>query len=401
MNTGWHRSELTYCTNVHLGENLQQVSEIVNGALASVRQNRGLSQMSGGLWLSYPTAQTLSSADELQLFAKLLQENGITLFTLNGFPARGFHSSRVKEAVYQPDWSEPERLDYTLKLAHILAVLLPHDITEGTISTVPLGFGPNWNEKKHQQALLALEQCMIELDKIYQHSGRQIRLCLEMEPGCVLESTDTLIPFFTTELVDHMASKNLDKRLIKRHLGVCFDVCHQAVMFEDSYQALQRIREAGIHIGKIQISSALELKDPGDIKARSALLGFVEQKYLHQSRCKDKQGRLQSVMDLDQAFCVFPLTHPWRVHFHVPIQAETLISEGLTTTQKEICRTLDYLADNPELHPHLEVETYTWSALPKRIRPTNQHMIVDGLTAELQWLETQMQQRGLLSELPA
>jgi hypothetical protein len=103
-------------------------------------------------------------------------------------------------------------------------------------------------------------------------------------------------------------------------------------------------------------------------------------------------------MDLDQAFNAFPATHPWRVHFHVPIQAESLISDGLGTTQQDIGRTLDFLRDNPELHPHLEVETYTWTALPKSIRPTDEQQMVNGLTAEVLWLETQMQQRGLLRE---
>ena len=398
MNTAWFRSELTYCTNVHPGENLAQVSEIVNGALSTIRKNRGLSTMAGGLWLSHPTAMALSSTESLQRFSGELDNNGITLFTLNGFPARGFHSPRVKEAVYHPDWSEPERLAYTIKLAHILAALLPHDMAEGTISSVPLGFAPDWNKKRHSKALAALCQCLVEFEKIHLQSGRQIRLCLEMEPGCVLESTNVLIPFFTTELPQYFIANDLDPDLIKQYLGICFDVCHQAVMFEDTYEALTRIHDAGINIGKIQISSALELKNPNDIHARDSLAGFVEQKYLHQSRCMDEKNRLYEVMDLDLAFTTFPVNHAWRTHFHVPIQAKTLISDGLATTQGEICRTLDFLRDNPGLHPHLEVETYTWTALPEQIRPKDENTMLDGLCAELHWLEVQMHSRGLLQD---
>jgi hypothetical protein len=400
MSTDWHRSELTYCTNVHPGENLDQVSGIVSGPLSAVRQNRKLTHMAAGLWLSNPTALELEAEDTLVHFASQLEQHNITLFTLNGFPAQGFHAKRVKEAVYHPDWSEPERLDYTLKLARILARLLPQDISEGTISSVPLGFGPEWDHARHTLALDALCRCAAEFERIQQETGRQIRLCLEMEPGCALESTDALIPFFTSELPAHLASKGLDPSLIANHLGICFDVCHQAVMFENTYQAMQRIHSAGISIGKIQISSALELKSPDNDEARNSLSGFVEEKYLHQSRCRDEKDRLLEVMDLDQAFNAFPTTRPWRVHFHVPIQAETLINDGLGTTQQEIGRTLDYLRDNPELHPHLEVETYTWTALPESIRPTDEGMMVDGLSAELIWLESQMQQRGLLSEDP-
>ena len=398
MNTIWHRWELTYCTNVHPGENLEQVFDILRGPLSSVRRNRGLARMSGGLWLSNPAARALSAEEQPRGLASQLEQNAISLFTLNGFPAQGFHSQRVKEAVYHPDWSEPERLDYTLTLARILAGLLPPDVTEGTISTVPLGFGPDWNDARHVIALDALCKCAAVLEKIRQQTGRHIRVCIEMEPGCVLESTDELIPFFTSELPRHAIGMGLDPALISNHLGICFDVCHQAVMFEDTYEALGRIHKAGIAIGKIQISSALELKNPADADARNALTGFVEQKYLHQSRCRDKTGQLLRVMDLDQAFTAFPYSHPWRTHFHLPIQAESLISEGLGTTQHEICRTLDFLRDTPGVHPHIEVETYTWTALPVQIRPTDECMFIDGLSAELLWLETQMHLRGLLFE---
>jgi len=398
MNSSWCRSELTYCTNVHPGENLQQVHEVISGPLSSVRQNRGLASMGGGLWLSNPTSRNLSSEKDLGAFAERLHQNGINLFTLNGFPTQGFHAQRVKQAVYRPDWSEPERLDYTLRLAHILAALLTQDVTEGTISSVPLGFAPDWGQARNTLARDALCQCLIELDKIHQQAGRRIRLCLEMEPGCVLESTSELISFFTSELAEHLLDKALNPELINQYLGICFDVCHQAVMFEDCYDSLNRITDAGINIGKIQISSALELKTPDDTDARNCLSEFIEDKYLHQSRCIDNSERLLKVMDLDQAFTDFPKNRAWRTHFHVPIQAETLISDGLGTTQQEICRTLDFLRDNPGLHPHLEVETYTWTALPEEIRPKDNSMIIDGLTAELQWLESQMQSRNLLRE---
>lgn len=396
MKNTWRRSELTYCTNVHPGENLQQLSEIVEKSLSGVRNRRGLDQMAGGLWISHPVASVLSARESLRQFTRQIKVNAISLFTLNGFPAQGFHSTRVKEAVYHPDWSEEQRLEYTNQLANILATLLPDDVFEGTISTVPLGFRPGWCSDRHKRALTNLCHCLLELEKIHRQSGRRIRLCLEMEPGCVLQSTESLIPFFTLELPQHLARLNLDSRLIQEYLGICFDVCHQAVMFEDIYASLQKIHDAGIRIGKIQVSSALELKDPENSNARSTLASFIEQKYLHQSCCRDDSGKLHQVLDLDQAFDHFPLSGPWRVHFHVPIQAHSLISTDLTTTQQDIGRCLDFLRDNPELHPHLEVETYTWTALPEGIRPGNQQQMIDGLTAELNWLEQQMEIRQLL-----
>jgi len=394
----WHSSELTYCTNVHPGNDLDQVNKIIYGPLKAVRNQRQLTTMSGGLWLSNKTAQSLLSKDNLQQFAEHLDQNGIVLFTLNGFPAQDFHSCRVKETVYQPDWSEPERLDYTINLAQILSVLLPVNINYGTISTVPLGFFSQWSEAKQLQALSALCQCVLELDKIKKNTQKTICLCLEMEPGCEIEDTDRLVYFFTSELTAYAKSIDLNPQLINQYLGICFDVCHQAVMFEDTYKALEKIHNAGITIGKIQVSSALELKKPNDIKARSTLSNFIEEKYLHQSCCKIENGVLLKTLDLDQALEIFPDNYPWRVHFHVPIQAQHLLCEGLTTTQDEIGRTLDFLQDHPEVHPHIEVETYTWTALPEEIRPLNNEAIVKGLSAELFWLEQQMLLRGLIKE---
>jgi hypothetical protein len=309
---------------------------------------------------------------------------------------RNFHAKHVKQAVYRPDWSEPQRLDYTLMLARVLARLMASDAPVGTISSLPLGFGSHWDSARQVCSMNALFVCVVELDRIYRQTGKQIRLCLEMEPGCVLQDTDGLIDFFTRELATHANDKGLDKHLIARHLGICFDVCHQAVMFEDVYQALDRIHKAGIAIGKIQISSALELRNPDNTDARAALSRFTEEKYLHQTVCRDDDGRLIQAPDLAQAFNSLPRTHSWRVHFHVPVQAETLVSEHLGTTQYAIGQALDFLRDNPELHPHLEVETYTWTVLPEEIRPKDDRMIVDGLGGELRWLEGEMERRNLL-----
>ena len=55
----------------------------------------------------------------------LLAEQGLYVFTINGFPYGAFHGSPVKEHVYLPDWLEDERLVYTDRLAELLAALLP------------------------------------------------------------------------------------------------------------------------------------------------------------------------------------------------------------------------------------------------------------------------------------
>ena len=76
--------------------------------------------------------------------------------TLNGFPYRAFHAPVVKRDVYWPHWAQDERREYTLGLAELLAVLLPADIEEGSISTLPLGWREGWDDAAQAAALNAL-----------------------------------------------------------------------------------------------------------------------------------------------------------------------------------------------------------------------------------------------------
>ena len=67
----------------------------------------------------------------------------------------------------------------------------------------------------------------------------------------------------------------------------------------------------------------------------------------------------------------------WRVHFHVPVDAEALGALG--TTRADLRRALATVAEDLDYSPHLEVETYTWEVLPGSGRPD----LVNGLTGEL------------------
>ncbi len=401
--SGWHRSALTYCSNVHPGETPAGVEATLRERVASVRRARGLARMAAGLWLSQSAAATFAGDPAArQRFLGLLADNGIDPMTLNGFPYGGFHAPSVKQRVYSPHWADGRRFDYTRDLAKILAACLAPDAAEGTISTLPLGFAPDWTPDLHQEAAAALCRLAGELARLHERGGRSIRVCLEMEPGCVLESTAQAAAFFRDDLPGAAKRLKVAPEHLERHLGICYDVCHQAVMFEEPRESLDLLRANGITVGKIQLSCALEIADPRRGEAREALEDYAEPRYLHQVRTRQPGGRLGGTPDLPEALDAkgLPDTQPWRIHFHAPVQAEHLSRGEIRTTRPELIKVLDYLAARPDLRPHLEVETYTWQVLPAELRPQTDAQLITVLAAELEWVERQLETRGLLESSP-
>jgi hypothetical protein len=395
----WQPGELGYCSNVHAGESLTEVLANFSRFIAPVRQQQQLEQLDSGLWLSAAAAAELQQPAALQLFQQQLRQHGIRLTSLNGFPFGNFHQAEVKTNAYLPDWSEPERLHYSKQLAMILASCLPDDCERGVISTVPLGYQAHWTAEKQQQAQQQLLQLTHYLAELKATTGKQILFCLEMEPDCVLQTTAQSLEFFR-----HW--QQLDPN--QQFLGLCFDVCHQAVLHENCYQSLTQLRSSGIPIGKIQLSSALVLKlDKLNWARRSEVLAlladFAESTYLHQAKALSAEGLLQHWADLPEA-----LWRPdqWleqykelRVHFHVPLFHQQLLLPELCGTQAALQQCFDFLRDHKDCHPVLEVETYSWNVLPQALRPDGDAALIAGIAQELSWVWKQLQQRQLL-QLP-
>jgi len=392
---GWSPENITYCSNVHAGESLNEILHNLNHFNRPVRQQRDVDTMTSGLWLSATAAETLKDPEQLRRFKQALNSTGLTLTSINGFPFGNFHDEKVKEKVYLPDWSDIARLNYTKNLADILASCLPENITQGAISTLPLGYRSFWNQKKQASANTNIQAILQHLAKLYETTGKQILLCIEMEPDCVLESTKELIHYFQQEVQSGMQHSDF--------LGICFDVCHQAVMFEDIEQSLKKITAAGIRIGKIQLSNALQvdLNTPDTQQTLHYLHEFSEPKYLHQVKTIDSTQRLQSSPDLTLALSdsddyQLPQNNPWRIHFHVPLHAETLLHPSLSTTRQALYEVFDFLQHHKDVRPYLEVETYSWQALPESLRPMDDDQLIDGIVSELNWVEDELRKRDLL-----
>jgi sugar phosphate isomerase/epimerase len=362
-------AHLGYCTNAHAAETAAEVVDTLRRVAAGVRQRLDVPALGLGLYLSHRAASETDAGKLRDELAGL----GLYAFTFNGFPYGGFHAERVKQAVYLPDWTDPRRAEHTLRLAAILDAMAPPDVTEPTISSLPLGWRVGWTAEHMDASARALVGVARELRARADRGGRRIRICLEAEPGCALELTPHVVRFFEGPLAQ---AAGAERELIDAHLGVCYDLCHQAVAFEDPADVIGAMTRAGIRIGKVQVSSALELRNPADEVARARLAAFDEPRYLHQARARDGGY----VDDLSESFDRLPRDRPWRVHFHSPIDRDF---EGpLGTTRSELSRALTLLR-NSGVTTQYECETYTWSVLPEADRPTDDAALARGLAREV------------------
>ncbi|MFJ2768687.1 metabolite traffic protein EboE [Streptomyces sp. NPDC087300] len=377
---------LAYCTNVHPAETLDGVLAQLRDHCEPVRRRLGRDRLGIGLWLAKDAAHALiTDPAALRGLRTELDRRGLEVVTLNGFPYEGFGAEQVKYRVYKPDWTDPERLSHTTDLARLLATLLPDDVTEGTISTLPLAWRTPFDTVRAEAARTALTALAQRLDALAELTGRSIRIGLEPEPGCTVETTADAIAPLTA--VGH------------DRIGICVDTCHLATSFEDPETALDGLTAAGIPVVKSQLSAALHAEHPHLPAVREALAAFDEPRFLHQTRTVNGTG-LRGTDDLGEALTdhALPDTGPWRAHFHVPLHAAP--AAPLTSTLPVLKDTLTRLVGGPSpLTRHLEVETYTWQALPPALRPRGRPQLAEGIAAELTLARDLLTDLGL-KELP-
>jgi hypothetical protein len=383
---------LGYCTNVHPGHDLATTQAQLDVHAVDVRQRLGWERMGVGLWLSRNTATELQQrADGLSRFADWLHVRGLVPYTLNGFPYGDFHGDVVKHQVYQPTWAERDRYQYTLDLAHLLAGLLPACAagTTGTISTLPLGWREQSSDDFWEQSARWLRQLACDFERLEEVTGCRVDVCLEPEPGCAIGDMASLIDYFRRYLWVGDASTRARNA---RYLSVCYDTCHAAVMHESAARNVQALQADGIRIGKAQISSAVEvdfdvLTPPQKQAAWSALHGFSEPRYLHQTVVYRPGVAPAFFVDLPDALAdpTLAMTGCWTVHFHVPIFAAA--AGPLGTTQAAIFDFIEATRDRHWLPTHWEVETYAWNVLPSHLQAaTLGQGIAREVAALCQWL---------------
>ncbi len=394
-NTG----HLTYCTNIHAGKNWIEDFEILKNNFPIIKESISPDQPMGiGLRVSEAASRQLVNPDTLQEFKEWLAAHDAYVFTMNGFPYGDFHHTIVKEDVHHPDWTTTARKDYTLRLFKILRLLLPENM-DGGISTSPLTYR-HWfksaGDTRHVKdiATLNIMEVLSTLHTIYAESKVLMHLDVEPEPDGLLETGAEFIAWFENDLLrlgvpvlmeTFSLTAAAAEESIKRHLCLCYDVCHFAVGYENHAAVLKELHEKGIRVGKIQISAALKSKfntaSATQAQIKDSFSLFNETTYLHQVVAKKSDGSLMRYPDLPQALADFdhPAVEEWRAHFHVPISLQEI--GVLAATQADILEVLELQKKQSFTH-HLEVETYTWEVLPKQIKlPITQSII-----NELNWV---------------
>src|SRR4029077_17833327 len=110
--------------------------------------------------------------------------------------------------------------------------------------TAPLGFKPNVTGPdvvaSYAEHVLEVAAHLVALE---QRPGRTRTLPTEPEPYCFLETTDETVAFFGEHLYTGAAARRLAQLsglavsdaliALRRHVGVVFDICHQALEYED------------------------------------------------------------------------------------------------------------------------------------------------------------------------
>ena len=317
------------------------------------------------------------------------------IYTANAFVYGHFKGAAVKEEVYEPDWRSEERTQYTINVANILADVCPPG-TAPSIQTAPLGFkgrvtGPDV-VASYTNNVLRVVAHLIALEA---KTERTVRLALEPEPFCFLETTDETIDYFRNHLYAGSAVEKLAKlaqlpiaeanEALRRHLGIVYDICHQAVEYEDIAQSLQKLVDAGVPVFKLQEAAALHMPEVTQ-PVVDTLKRFAKTIYLTQTLEK-KDGKINRYLNVDDAIAAFeknPGPREWRTHIHVPVFLDDL--GQFRTTRFAIEDALRFHKQKP-LSRHLEVETYTWDMLPDSLKSND---IVDYIYRELDWVRGQL-----------
>lgn len=368
---------ITYCMNVHCGEDLRAVRKALEEVTLPLKDALCLpGVMPVGLRLGVEAAKALRVPEQVRRFATFLQRNRLGVIGINGFPYGTFHDTEVKAEAYHPDWNSDSRVLYTrdlfYTLSHLPAAPLGDDHSL-SVTTVPLGYERDGDIT--ERMLHNLCDMALFLRKLEGFTGQRLCLALEPEPDCLLESTRTVIDFF-----ERLWQFREWSPTYQDYIGLCFDTCHFAVGYEDPLNALRSIVSANIPVARIQVSAALEFTQ---YATEADFLPFLDSTYMHQTRRRELDASLTCFPDLTRDMLPEIVGSRGRIHYHVPLSWKG--EGGLSSTRATL---------TPAFWRYvraggwpLELETYAFFVYPNYLR---QKTLSESLLEDLLWIQDQL-----------
>ncbi|MFH0938851.1 MAG: metabolite traffic protein EboE [Planctomycetota bacterium] len=430
---------LSYSTNVHPAESLEQLSEMLRAHVAPISRamcgdtiaaiNLRIGKRQVDELLSHeplPSVSTLS--DEIlkappspacEQFLQLLNDLKLDVVSINAFPITDFHAPRVKEMVYSPPWTDGGRALYSLKIAKALTHFMARAGVERRQSSISVPSGVfkglyGDGEEVREQCAHFLTECARELLRLERLTGYTAQLGLEPEPLTTGETTTEFIEYYKTILATARLKYPLQlgvtpakaEEIARRFITVNLDLCHQSVEFEDPVDDLKQFKAAGIAVSGLHLSAALKLSEPmQNVEAFNDLKALNEPRYLHQVVARQRNGALTRFHDLPelwntrrrQPFEIADCSE-LRCHFHTPLFAEL---HGALISTRDTVGPAARFALNEGLTDNFVVETYTWDTLSRLARQghatantvAGQADTVDvraGIIKELQWASDEL-----------
>jgi hypothetical protein len=397
MDLGNGLGHLSYSTLVHAGDTWPEMRASLADYVPRVKARVAPDRRFGvSLRLSAASAAELTARPEERAWLRrFLAEEDLYLYTVNAFPYGPFKGGPVMERVYEPDWTTDARVDYTCAVADILAETAPEDVSP-SIQTAPLAFRPSVTGAQDVTRFTTqLLRVVAHLAGLEARTGRRVKLALEPEPACYLETTDETVRYFAERAYTAAAAAELASLagvalseadgLLRRHLGVVFDIGHQSVGFEDVTVSLRKLVTAGIPVFKLQEAAALWVEELTPAVVPD-LRVFTDTIYLSQSVLR-QDGEARHFLHLGEALDAYemdPRPAELRTHFHVPVFLAEL--GPFRTTRSSVQDALRLHRATP-LSDHLEIETYTWDVLPAHLKTGD---IVDYVSREIDFVRAEL-----------
>mgnify|MGYP006278121039 CR=1 FL=1 len=397
MDLGTEYGNLTYSTLVHPGDTWEDMKASLQQYVPEVKKRISPDKPFGvSLRLANSSVETLmAQPQERAWLKKFLTDNDLYIFTINAFPYGPFKNVVVKENVYEPDWTTDQRTKYTMNIADILAEVT-REVDEPTIQTAPLAYRPKVTDQAYQDKFNEnIYRVIAHLMNLEKRTGRRIKLAVEPEPYCFLETIPETVEWFQRKIYSLIAAQQISKisgnplsevfGAVRRYLGVVLDICHQSVEFEDITGDIELLSQAGIPIFKLQEAAALRVDNvtPEIVEELKKYTGTI---YLSQTT-ELRNGVITRFLNLEDAIAAWekdPGPREWRTHFHVPVFIDSL--GPFKTTRSGIDDALRVHAKTP-LSNHLEIETYTWDVLPAHLKTGD---ITEYVVRELEYVRDEL-----------